>query len=328
MPTSNTTATDALPVDTTVSVDRLAPVLVRLGLASVLLARSLARFGIGPRDHHSVSYFAFLFKQQGLPAPTLFGWAITLAQLTAGLLLLVGVLTRVGGLLGAGAMGTMAVLVRLPTGVDIEFYVAAAAGLGLALALWGAGQFSLERAVLGRELRPLGWLSGVGGAEGVRERLDAFDSTEWAPVPARLAVAVVGIYEGFGRFGVGLLGRPADPVNPMFGVQQGLSSLPLVPATAPMPTVITAAELGCSLLLVVGVLTRYNALAVAGLSGGVFYLVLPAGYAGSNAVTLEVMAITVLGALALALSGAGQLSLERAVLGRELSVGQWLRRRR
>lgn len=127
--------------------------LLRAGVAVVLLLHSLQRFGIGPYEPMPLSGFAGFLGSLGVPAPGVTAWIVTLVELVGGLLLLVGLFTRVAAALVAVVMLTALLLVHLPQGfaeggtaIERTLLMTLAA---LALAVRGAGRFSVEQAVLG-----------------------------------------------------------------------------------------------------------------------------------------------------------------------------------
>ncbi|MFQ5459658.1 MAG: DoxX family protein, partial [Anaerolineae bacterium] len=85
-----------------------------------------------------------------IPAPVLFGWIVTLVELVGGLLLIVGLFTRLCALL-IGAVMIVAILtvkakmgLIVPGAAGAELDLAILAGV-LALAFIGAGPLSLDR---------------------------------------------------------------------------------------------------------------------------------------------------------------------------------------
>jgi putative oxidoreductase len=92
------------------------------------------------------------FAGMGAPLPELTGVLVTLLELGGGILVVLGLATRVVALLFAATMVGAALLVHLPNG----FYAADGgwelvgllAALGVALALSGAGRFSIDGALV------------------------------------------------------------------------------------------------------------------------------------------------------------------------------------
>lgn len=98
------------------------------------------------------------FADMGVPLPEIAGPAVAYIEFIGGILLVLGLLTRPVALLLAADMLVALVLVHLPAGLWVgqggyEF-VAVLGAVALALALTGAGRFSLDRAFLrGRAAR-------------------------------------------------------------------------------------------------------------------------------------------------------------------------------
>lgn len=135
----------------------------------------------------------------------------------------------------------------------------------------------------------------------------------WNPVALRLGVGVVMVVHGLGKLDLGPLANDAG----VAGFAGFLASMG-VPAPSALAWVVTLVEAGGGVLVLLGVLTRYAAALVALDMAAAFVLVhLPNGFAVSEG-GVEFVLVLGLAALALVLSGPGALSLERAVLGREL----------
>lgn len=101
------------------------------------------------------------FADMGVPLPEITGPAVAFVELGGGILLILGLFTRVAGILLAGDMMVALVAVHLPAGLWVgeggyEF-VAVLGAAALALALTGAGRISLDGAFL-RGRVPV-WLS-------------------------------------------------------------------------------------------------------------------------------------------------------------------------
>jgi putative oxidoreductase len=96
------------------------------------------------------------FGQMGVPFPGVTGPMVALVEFFGGIALLVGLLTRLAGLGLALTMAGAIVLVHLkggffsPNGFEFPLALAAAS---LAVALTGAGGFSLDGALANRRLR-------------------------------------------------------------------------------------------------------------------------------------------------------------------------------
>lgn len=101
------------------------------------------------------------FADMGVPLPEIAAPAVAFIELGGGILLILGLFTRVAGILLAGDMIVALVTVHLPAGLWVgeggyEF-VAVLGAAALALALTGAGRISLDGAFL--RGRVPAWLS-------------------------------------------------------------------------------------------------------------------------------------------------------------------------
>lgn len=101
------------------------------------------------------------FADMGVPLPEIAAPAVAFIELIGGILLILGLFTRVVGILLAGDMIVALVTVHLPAGLWVgeggyEF-VAVLGAAALALALTGAGRVSLDGAFL--RGRVPAWLS-------------------------------------------------------------------------------------------------------------------------------------------------------------------------
>ncbi|WP_363463380.1 DoxX family protein [Halogeometricum borinquense] len=133
--------------------------LLRLGLGVVFAVHGFGKLDIGPLANGAgVSGVTGFFTQLGIPLPGIMAWIVTLVEVVGGLLLLLGVFTRVASFLLAVDMAVATVLVHLPNGFGVgdggvEFTLVLFLGV-LALVFLGPGRYSLEVVVLGRELVP------------------------------------------------------------------------------------------------------------------------------------------------------------------------------
>lgn len=92
------------------------------------------------------------FAGMGVPLPEIAGPVVAFVELIGGGMLVIGLFTRLAGILLAVDMVVALVLVHLPAGLWVgeggyEF-VAVLAAVALALAFAGAGRFSVDRGVL------------------------------------------------------------------------------------------------------------------------------------------------------------------------------------
>lgn len=125
------------------------------------LAALVLRLVVGPAiAYHGylkvkggISGVAGFVKSLGVPLPTATAYAVTFIELVGGLLILVGLLTRLWGLLLAVQMALTTVLVKLEAGLIAAPGQGAGAELdllflagGLSLALTGPGAFSADHA--------------------------------------------------------------------------------------------------------------------------------------------------------------------------------------
>ncbi len=127
----------------------LAPLALRAGVGAVFAVHGWQKLTDGAAG------FAQMLVGLGVPAPEVFAWLVTAAELVGGVLLLLGLLTRLATLpLIATMVGAIALVktdlgVIAPMGAPMpgaELDIALLAGL-LALALLGPGSLSLDHAV-------------------------------------------------------------------------------------------------------------------------------------------------------------------------------------
>lgn len=127
----------------------LAPLFLRLGIGLVFVVHGWSKLSGGP------SNFGGMLTGLGVGAPGLFAWLVTLAELVGGILLLLGLLTRLATLPLIAVMIGAIVLVKVDLGViappdagmpGAELDIALLAGL-LALLMFGPGGVSVDRAV-------------------------------------------------------------------------------------------------------------------------------------------------------------------------------------
>jgi putative oxidoreductase len=102
-------------------------------------------FGIGKFVNHASELASF--KSYGLPAPEIFVVVIGLVELVGGLLLIIGVLTRLAALVLAVDMIGAIVVSGIAKGEIISLTLAPAELLAMLVLLWtGPGAMSLGRA--------------------------------------------------------------------------------------------------------------------------------------------------------------------------------------
>ena len=127
----------------------LAPLVLRLGIGLVFFLHGLQKLTQGP------SGFAGMLTGLGTPAPEVFAWLVTIAELVGGALLIIGFLTRLATIpliivmLGAIVMVKSGIGIITPQGAPMpgaELDIALLAGLA-AILLLGPGRFSVDHAM-------------------------------------------------------------------------------------------------------------------------------------------------------------------------------------
>jgi putative oxidoreductase len=126
----------------------LAPLVLRVVTGVVMAAHGYSKIASGP------SNFGETLSGLGVPAPGLMAWVVTLVELVGGILLILGLLTRIAGLLIAINLAVATLLVKTNVGLiagegqgaGAELDLALLAG-ALALALMGPGPLSIDRAL-------------------------------------------------------------------------------------------------------------------------------------------------------------------------------------
>lgn len=138
----------------------LAPLALRIGVGLVFVSYGFTKLSSGPEN------FAGMLTGLGVASPTLFAWLVTIAELAGGVLLVLGVLTRLVSLPLIATLVGAIVLVKADAGMpDAGIDIALLAGL-VALLLIGPGRFSLDR-LMGIEPHttvPAGMTAGNGAA--------------------------------------------------------------------------------------------------------------------------------------------------------------------
>lgn len=137
---------------------------------------------------------------------------------------------------------------------------------------------------------------------------------QWTPVVLRLALGIVLLVSGIGK--VFAVGPKASGIGNFAGTLASLG----VPMSTVVAWLVALGEVGCGVLLLLGLFTRYAAAVSAVITFAAMTLVhLPNGFAASDG-GIEYTMVLVLMSIALVLSGPGALSVERTVLGDELFV--------
>jgi putative oxidoreductase len=128
--------------------DRLAqfaPLVVRVIVGVIMAAHGLQKLLAGPAN------FGGFLAQLGVPAPTLMGYVVTLVELGGGILLIIGLYSRLAALLLTINLVVAILLVKVNVGflspqgggVGAELDLALIAGF-LAILLAGPGKISLD----------------------------------------------------------------------------------------------------------------------------------------------------------------------------------------
>jgi len=122
-----------------------APLVLRLVFGFMIAAHGWQKLQAGPAN------FATVLTKLGVPAPDIMAWVVTLTELGGGILLILGLLTRLAALALAINLTVALLLVRIDAGLisprggfELELgYIAAF----LALLLAGPGSMSIDRAI-------------------------------------------------------------------------------------------------------------------------------------------------------------------------------------
>lgn len=128
--------------------NRLAGLVLRLGVGTVFIAHGWPKFQNGP------SNFAGFLTQLGVPFPEIMAWVVTALELVGGALLIIGLGTRLIALLLAIEMVFTTLLVKVDLGIIAPMGQGAGAeidiaqGVGaLALALIGPGLLAIDNLI-------------------------------------------------------------------------------------------------------------------------------------------------------------------------------------
>lgn len=121
-----------------------APLVLRLVLGFMVAVHGWQKLQAGP------AMFAKTLAKLGVPAPELMAWVVTLVELGGGILLIVGLLTRLAALALAIDLVVAILLVKLDVGLIGEMRAGAELDLAyiagfVALLLMGPGSASLDR---------------------------------------------------------------------------------------------------------------------------------------------------------------------------------------
>lgn len=117
------------------------PIFLRLGLGTVFMAHGWAKLGTPG---------GFNIANWGWPYPVFWAWVVVLVETFGGLLIVVGLLTRVAALLIAAVMAVAIIEIKgvqgFIGGFEFEFSLLM---IALALVFTGGGRLSVDRDVLG-----------------------------------------------------------------------------------------------------------------------------------------------------------------------------------
>lgn len=127
---------------------RLAGLLLRLGVGIIFIAHGWPKLQAGPAN------FAGFLAQLNVPFPEIVAWLVTFIELGGGILLIIGLFTRVVALLQAVEMVFTTLLVKVDRGLVAPMEQGAGAeidialGVGaLAIALIGPGMLALDNII-------------------------------------------------------------------------------------------------------------------------------------------------------------------------------------
>lgn len=147
-------------------VEEWGPTALRVGIGFAMMVNGAGKlFNWGPRAV-GIDVFAGYLASLSVPFPVMFAWLAALAEFGGGLLIFLGLFTRIAAVFTGITMLVAMLLVNLPGGFptqsvgtaytigEYNFVLIAAS---VALILLGDGRLSLERALFGRELVPK-WL--------------------------------------------------------------------------------------------------------------------------------------------------------------------------
>lgn len=123
----------------------LAPLVLRLVFGFMIAAHGWQKLQRGPAN------FATTLTELGVPAPDIMAWVVTLTELGGGILLIVGLLTRLAAFALTVNLTVALLLVRLDAGLismqgGFELELGYIAGF-LAILLAGPGSASIDRAI-------------------------------------------------------------------------------------------------------------------------------------------------------------------------------------
>ncbi|RBI59372.1 DoxX family protein [halophilic archaeon] len=101
-------------------------------------------FGVGPAVMSISQFFGFL-NSLGVPAASVLAWIVAFVELASGVLILLGVFTRIAALVIAIDMIVATILVHLPEGYSDSKLTIVLCLAALSLVVSGAGKFALRQ---------------------------------------------------------------------------------------------------------------------------------------------------------------------------------------
>ncbi len=128
----------------------LAPIVTRVIVGIIMAAHGLQKLAMGP-----AMFGEGMLSELGVPAPVFFGWVVTLVELGGGVLLILGLVSRLAALALAANLVVALLLVKTDVGLIAEMG-AALPGAELDLALiagfltvlfLGPGRLSVDHAI-------------------------------------------------------------------------------------------------------------------------------------------------------------------------------------
>ncbi|WP_227377119.1 DoxX family protein [Haladaptatus halobius] len=128
------------------------PFLIRVAVSLVVLVHGVGKlFAVGPAAM-PVSKFAGFLAGLGLPFASPLAWAVAVVEVGGGLLLLLGLFTRITALVLAVEMVVATILVHLPKGYSDSELTIVLSLAAFSLAASGAGELSVDSIVSDGEL--------------------------------------------------------------------------------------------------------------------------------------------------------------------------------
>ncbi|WP_227356821.1 DoxX family protein [Haladaptatus salinisoli] len=127
------------------------PLLIRVAVGLVVLVHGVGKlFAVGPAAM-PVSKFAGFLAGLGLPFASPLAWVVAVVEVGGGLLLLLGLFTRITALVLAVEMVVATALVHLPKGYSDSELTVVLALAALSLVASGAGELSVDNVLFDGE---------------------------------------------------------------------------------------------------------------------------------------------------------------------------------